>query len=136
MELHGRRFRLSLWWRLLGFGSAYLLALFCHQCILALLAGLGPFPFGDRSLGAIRNEAQILSLAVWGGAWGYVWATIANRMVLDLRSWAAGLVLGSLVSACISWSIVAPKPRAYLKTEKADITVETLARGLEHPWGL
>jgi len=96
---------------LLGFVAAFLATLIFHQIGLELchLIGLTPnTPYNFAGVPPLGVPA-VISLAFWGGVWGFVFV-LAEPWFERLPGgyWAGAIVFGAIFPTVFSWMVVAP----------------------------
>ena len=96
---------------LLGFVAAFLATLIFHQigveiCHLVSLTPNTPYNFAGVAPFAVP---AVISLAFWGGVWGFVFVLAEpwfNRFPGGY--WAGAIVFGAIFPTVFSWLVVAP----------------------------
>ncbi len=94
----------------LGFVAGAVSVLTFLEGSVALLSAVGGLHANLYSLRPVPplGVPQIASSAFWGGAWGMVFAAIAQRPLRGARYWLAGIVLGAVALPMVGWFLVAP----------------------------
>jgi hypothetical protein len=94
-----------------GFFAAFLATLVFHQIGLELchLIGLTPgMPYNFKGVPP-WGVPQVISLAFWGGVWGFVFVAVER----GFRRWPGGywggaIIFGAIFPTVFSWFVVAP----------------------------
>lgn len=96
---------------LLGFVAAFLATLVFHQIGVEIchLIGLTPnTPYNTAGVPPF-GVPQVISLAFWGGVWGFVF--VLAEPVFDRFPggyWVGAIVFGAIFPTVFSWIVVAP----------------------------
>lgn len=91
-----------------AFVAGFLATLIFHQGVLALLhqTGPAPAPFNMTPVAPLGIPA-VLSLAFWGGIWGWpVWWLIARQR--GLGYWLRAIIAGALGPSSVALFVVFP----------------------------
>jgi hypothetical protein len=94
----------------LGFVAGFLATLVFHQLTLALLWAAGVAPFGPFSMVATRpfHVPAVISLALWGGIWGTLFALLHDRFPRGLGYWVTAFVWGAFYPSLVALVVVFP----------------------------
>ena len=96
---------------LLGFVAAFLATLTFHQIGVEIchLVGLTPStPYNFRGVPPF-GVPQVISLAFWGGVWGFVFVLVEPWFDrFPGGYWVGAIVFGAIFPTVFSWLVVAP----------------------------
>jgi len=96
---------------LLGFVAAFLATLIFHQIGVELCHLIGLTPNTPYNFAAVPpfGVPQVISLAFWGGVWGFVFV-LAEPWFERFPGgyWVGAIVFGAIVPTAFSWFVVAP----------------------------
>jgi hypothetical protein len=93
-----------------GFVAGFVAVLLFHQPVLALLNYVGVAKAGVYSLNATAplGVPQVISLSVWGGIWGILFAAIEHHFPRGSAYWIYAFLFGAIFPTLVAWFIVAP----------------------------
>ena len=94
----------------IGLGAGFLAVFVFHQPMLALLTAIG---LAKASVYAMDPSApfgvpRVISLALWGGIWGIVFALVEWRIPRGAQYWVYAFVFGAIFPTLVAWFVVAP----------------------------
>lgn len=94
---------------ILGFVAGFLATITFHQMALWVLWQAGVAPFSPYVFTAIPpfGLPAVISLAIWGGVWGVLFALIQHRFSRH-RYWATAFVFGAVFPSLVALLIVLP----------------------------
>ena len=92
-----------------SFIAGFIATLVFHQGMLAILYGLGftaraPFPMQPAKPFYLP---VVVSLALWGGVWGLLFAAVEPRFPRGAGYWFWALIFGALGPTLLAWFLVA-----------------------------
>ena len=96
---------------LLGFVAAFVATLVFHQIGVELCHLIGLTPSTPYSFKAVPpfGVPQVISLAFWGGVWGFVFVWIEPWLARSPGGyWAGAIIFGAMIPTVFSWLVVAP----------------------------
>jgi hypothetical protein len=95
---------------LFGFIAGFLATLIFHQLALALLWSIGVAPSSPFSMAATQpfGVPAVLSLSLWGGVWGILFALIHGRFPGRGGYWVAAFLFGAILPSLIALMVVLP----------------------------
>ena len=95
---------------LLGFIAGFLATLIFHQLTLSILWGIGIAPFGPFPMSptAPFGIPAVISLALWGGVWGVLFALVERGFASGARYWAFAFLFGAILTSLVALVIVLP----------------------------
>jgi hypothetical protein len=95
----------------LGFVAAFLATLTFHQIGIWALHAAGvtqAVPWTTNPVPPL-GVPQVISLAFWGGVWGFVFVLLEPWFVRSPGGyWLAAIVFGAIVPTAVSWFVVSP----------------------------
>jgi hypothetical protein len=93
-----------------GFIAGLLATLTFHQIALLLLRTAGIAPFAPYNMTATQpfGIPAVFSLALWGGAWGILFAILHSRFPGNFNYWIAAFGFGAIFPSLVALLIVAP----------------------------
>lgn len=93
-----------------GFLAGFFATLIFHQTTLWVLRTIGIAPFAPFNMTPTQPFAipAVISLAIWGGAWGVLFAWIRNFFSGNVRYWLSAFLFGAIFPSLVALLIVAP----------------------------
>ena len=94
----------------LMFAAAFLAALIFHQGMFAILHAAGLIPAAPFRMAPTRllGVPQVISLAFWGGVWGFIFSWAEPRFPRGANYWIAALLFGAIFPTLVTWFIASP----------------------------
>src|SRR3546814_2115930 len=74
---------------------------------------------------------QVVSLAFWGGVWGFVFSWVEPKFPRGAGYWIAALLFGAIFPTLVAWFVVAPikgQPVADGRSEEHTSELQSLMR--------
>jgi hypothetical protein len=95
---------------LFGFTAGFLATLIFHQLSLWVLWGLGIAPFAPFSMVATKpfELPAVISLALWGGVWGVLFALVERRFPAGGGYWVTAFLFGAILPSLVALLVVLP----------------------------
>ncbi len=95
---------------LFGFTAGFLATLIFHQLTVLVLWTLGVSPFAPYSTAVTKPGGlpAVISLAVWGGIWGVLFALIQRRFPANGSYWVAAFLFGAIFPSLVALLVVLP----------------------------
>jgi hypothetical protein len=95
---------------LFGFIAGFLATLIFHQLALAVLWNARLAPFGPFSMVPTQpfGVPAVLSLALWGGVWGIIFALIEGGFPRGSRYWLMAFLFGAILPSLVALLVVLP----------------------------
>jgi hypothetical protein len=95
---------------LFGFTAGFLATLIFHQLSLWVLWGMGVAPFAPYSMAATRpfGVPAVISLAIWGGGWGVLFALVHHRFPSHIGYWVVSFLFGAILPSLVAVLVVLP----------------------------
>jgi hypothetical protein len=96
---------------LLGFVAAFFAVLIFHQIGLGILHLVGMTPAIPWAFKGVPpwGVPQVISLAFWGGVWGFIFVLAETWMArFPGGYWVGAIVFGAIFPTVVSWLVVAP----------------------------
>lgn len=92
------------------FVAAFLATLIFHQGMFAVLHSMGmisapPYPMTPTMP---FGMPQVISLAFWGGVWGFVFSWAETKMPAGVKYWIAAFLFGAIFPTLVTWFVVSP----------------------------
>ncbi|HYA40678.1 MAG TPA: hypothetical protein VEF34_05220 [Syntrophobacteraceae bacterium] len=93
-----------------GFTAGFLAVLIFHQLTLWLLWGIGWAPFAPYSTAVTKpfGVPAVISLALWGGVWGVLFALVEPGFPAHGGYWAAAFLFGAVLPSLVALFVVLP----------------------------
>lgn len=93
-----------------AFDAGFIAVLVFHQSLLALLHAIGFAPFAAYQTASTQplGLPKFLSLALWGGLWGVIWAATMLRWSPKRYYWVTAIIFGALVVTSVALFVFAP----------------------------
>ena len=94
---------------ILGFIAGFLATITFHQMALWVLWKAGVAPFRPYVFTAVPpfGIPAVISLAIWGGFWGVLFALVQQRFSSD-RYWGTAFIFGAVFPSLVALLIVLP----------------------------
>jgi hypothetical protein len=95
---------------LFGFTAGFLATLIFHQMSVWVLWIVGVAPFAPFSMAVTKpfGLPAVISLAVWGGIWGILFALIDRRFPAGGGYWAVAFLFGAVFPSLVALLVVLP----------------------------
>jgi len=95
---------------LFGFTAGFISTLTFHQLSVWVLWSIGVAPFAPYSMAATRPFAvpAVISLALWGGIWGILFALIDRRFPAHAGYWVVAFLFGAIFPSLVALLLVLP----------------------------
>ncbi|MDR3567948.1 MAG: hypothetical protein P4L43_07965 [Syntrophobacteraceae bacterium] len=95
---------------LLGFTAGFFATLIFHQLTVLALWVAGVSPFAPFPLAATKpfGVPAVISLAVWGGIWGILFAFIHDWFPARAGYWVAVFLFGAICPSLVAFLVVMP----------------------------
>ncbi len=95
---------------LAGFIAGFFATLVFHQLTLAILWTVGIAPFGPFSMVLTQpfKVPAVISLALWGGAWGVLFALVDRRFPRGTGYWVTAFLFGAILPTLVAFLLVLP----------------------------
>jgi hypothetical protein len=95
---------------LFGFTAGFFATLTFHQLSLLVLWAVGLAPFAPYSMAAAKPSGipHVISLALWGGVWGILFALIHRRFPAHSGYWIAAFLFGAVFTSLVGLLVVFP----------------------------
>ena len=95
---------------LTGFIAGFFATLIFHQLALTILWAVGIAPFGPFSMALTQpfKVPAVISLALWGGAWGVLFALVDRRFPRGAGYWVTAFLFGAILPSLIALLMVLP----------------------------
>ena len=95
---------------LFGFTAGFLATLIFHQLSVWVLWTVGVSPFGPFSMAVTKpfGLPAVISLAVWGGIWGILFALLHRRFPANSGYWVVAFLFGAIFPSLVALSVVLP----------------------------
>lgn len=92
------------------FIAAFVATLSFHQGTLAILHRVGMVPVASFKMAPTWpfGVPSVLSLAFWGGLWGFIFSWAETRFPAGAGYWIAALLFGAIFPTLVAWFIVFP----------------------------
>ena len=97
-------------WVSSGFVAGFLATLTFHQVFIWLLHQAGIAPFSPYNMAAVPpwGIPAVISLALWGGVWGIVFAGISKGFRHHKGFWVSAFLFGAIFPSLVALLVVAP----------------------------
>ena len=94
----------------MGFTAGFLATLLFHQIAVALLwkIGMAPGPPFQMAPRPPFDIPSVFSLALWGGAWGVLFAVLDRYFPENAGYWPTAFVAGAIFPSLVALLIVIP----------------------------
>jgi hypothetical protein len=95
---------------LFGFTAGFLATLIFHQLSVWVLWIVGVAPFAPFSMAVTKpfGLPAVISLAVWGGIWGILFALIDRRFPAGSSYWVVAFLFGAIFPSLVALLVVLP----------------------------
>lgn len=95
---------------LAGFVAGFFATLIFHQLTLTILWAVGIAPFGPFSMALTEpfKVPAVISLALWGGVWGVLFALVDRRFPRGAGYWVTAFLFGAILPSLIALLMVLP----------------------------
>jgi len=95
---------------LAGFIAGFFATLVFHQLALTILWVLGVAPFGPFSMALTQpfKVPAVISLALWGGVWGVLFALVDRRFPRGAGYWVTAFLFGAILPSLVALLMVLP----------------------------
>lgn len=95
---------------LFGFFAGFLAVWIFHQLTLLVLWNVGLAPFAPFSMAATKpfGVPATLSLAIWGGIWGMLFALVERRFPRHGAYWITVFIFGAILPSVVALMVVMP----------------------------
>jgi hypothetical protein len=92
------------------FIAAFLATLIFHQGMFAVLHGIGMVPAAPYKMAPSWpfGVPSVISLALWGGLWGFVFSWAETKFPRGAGYWIAALLFGAIFPTLVAWFVVFP----------------------------
>ena len=93
-----------------GFIAGFIATLIFHQLSLWVLWLAGLAPFAPYSMAATKpfGVPAVISLALWGGVWGIIFALVDQKFPAKGGYWAAAFLFGAILPSLVALLFVLP----------------------------
>jgi hypothetical protein len=93
-----------------GFLAGFLATLTFHQIALWLLWGMKIAPFAPYNMAGTLpwGVPAVISLALWGGVWGVLFAFVQSRFPRHGGYWASAFFFGAIFPSLVALLVVLP----------------------------
>jgi len=95
---------------LAGFIAGFFATLVFHQLTLAILWAAGIAPFGPFSMALTQpfKVPAVISMALWGGAWGVLFALVDRRFPRGAGYFVTAFLFGAILPSLVALLMVLP----------------------------
>jgi len=95
---------------LFGFTAGFLATLIFHQLCVSVLWALGVSPLAPYSTAVTKPVGlpAVISLAVWGGIWGILFAVIHGKFPANSGYWVVAFLFGAIFPSLVALVVVLP----------------------------
>ncbi|MGA3115201.1 MAG: hypothetical protein ABSF90_12320 [Syntrophobacteraceae bacterium] len=95
---------------LFGFTAGFLATLIFHQLSVWVLWIVGVAPFAPFLMAVTKpfGLPAVISLAVWGGIWGILFALIDRRFPAGAGYWVVAFLFGAIFPSLVALLVVLP----------------------------
>lgn len=95
---------------LFGFTAGFIATLTFHQLSVWVLWSAGLAPFAPYSMAATKpfGVPAVISLAVWGGIWGILFALVERRFPGHSGYWVTAFLFGAVFPSLVALLVVLP----------------------------
>ena len=92
------------------FIAAFLATLIFHQGMLAILHLVDMVPTAPFKMAPTRpfGVPSVISLAFWGGLWGFVFSWAETKFPRGAGYWIAALLFGAIFPTLVAWFVAFP----------------------------